>query len=256
MTAHTLTLAIKPRPRTHWQAMDAGFLFARQHYGQLLLLALMMAAPITLMTSSVLLLDLSIYVAFFVQWWLKPLYELPILLYLSKALFNQKPSVKGALSDTRKNLGSLLASYLSIYRLSPLRSFTAPVIFLEQQRSLSKTRKARTEQLTHTTNRSFLLLLACYHFELIAFYLSMGLLLFVQRSDVSVEHLLMTLADGANVFVGYELLAYLAIAMVLICVVAPFYVSAGFMLYINRRAQIEAWDIEQQFNDLKNRADV
>ena len=27
----------------------------------------------------------------------------------------------------------------------------------------------------------------------------------------------------------------------------PFYVAAGFALYLNRRAELEAWDIEQEF---------
>jgi hypothetical protein len=27
----------------------------------------------------------------------------------------------------------------------------------------------------------------------------------------------------------------------------PFYVAGGFALYLNRRAELEAWDIEQEF---------
>jgi hypothetical protein len=27
----------------------------------------------------------------------------------------------------------------------------------------------------------------------------------------------------------------------------PFYVGAGFAIYLNRRAELEAWDIEQEF---------
>ena len=27
----------------------------------------------------------------------------------------------------------------------------------------------------------------------------------------------------------------------------PFYVAAGFAMYLNRRAELEAWDIEQEF---------
>jgi hypothetical protein len=29
--------------------------------------------------------------------------------------------------------------------------------------------------------------------------------------------------------------------------VEPFYVAAGFAMYLNRRAELEAWDIEQEF---------
>jgi hypothetical protein len=29
--------------------------------------------------------------------------------------------------------------------------------------------------------------------------------------------------------------------------VEPFYVGAGFTMYLNRRVELEAWDIEQEF---------
>jgi hypothetical protein len=30
-------------------------------------------------------------------------------------------------------------------------------------------------------------------------------------------------------------------------VLEPFYVAAGFAMYLNRRVELEAWDIEQEF---------
>ena len=38
-------------------------------------------------------------------------------------------------------------------------------------------------------------------------------------------------------------LAYAAVVAFL----EPFYVAAGFAMYLNRRAELEAWDIEQEF---------
>ena len=38
-------------------------------------------------------------------------------------------------------------------------------------------------------------------------------------------------------------LAYLLAVLFL----EPFYVAAGFGMYLNRRAELEAWDIEQEF---------
>ena len=32
-----------------------------------------------------------------------------------------------------------------------------------------------------------------------------------------------------------------------VAVVEPFYVAAGFGLYLNRRVELEAWDLEQEF---------
>ena len=35
--------------------------------------------------------------------------------------------------------------------------------------------------------------------------------------------------------------------MLAVLFVEPFYVAAGFGMYLNRRAELEAWDIEQEF---------
>jgi hypothetical protein len=43
-----------------------------------------------------------------------------------------------------------------------------------------------------------------------------------------------------------DLVVTLAYAIT-IAFVEPFYVASGFALYLNRRAELEAWDIEQEF---------
>ena len=43
---------------------------------------------------------------------------------------------------------------------------------------------------------------------------------------------------------GYVLLLAYSASVV---IVEPFYVAAGFAIYLNRRAALEAWDIEQEF---------
>jgi hypothetical protein len=46
--------------------------------------------------------------------------------------------------------------------------------------------------------------------------------------------------------VAAQVVATLAYALVVLFI-EPFYVAAGFGMYINRRAELEAWDIEQEF---------
>ena len=43
-----------------------------------------------------------------------------------------------------------------------------------------------------------------------------------------------------------SLLSTLAYATV-VFVLEPFYVAAGFAMYLNRRVELEAWDVEQEF---------
>ena len=60
-----------------------------------------------------------------------------------------------------------------------------------------------------------------------------------------------TLPDTAEVFRG-TMPRILAVAMpvsyaIAVLFLEPFYVAAGFAMYLNRRAELEAWDIEQEF---------
>jgi hypothetical protein len=54
----------------------------------------------------------------------------------------------------------------------------------------------------------------------------------------------------AVVFGGQYISAFFAITCayaVMVAFLEPFYVAAGFAMYLNRRVELEAWDIEQEF---------
>ena len=53
----------------------------------------------------------------------------------------------------------------------------------------------------------------------------------------------MLAGEVAGIVVAGVPIAY-AIAVLFL---EPFYVAAGFAMYLNRRAELEAWDIEQEF---------
>ena len=52
------------------------------------------------------------------------------------------------------------------------------------------------------------------------------------------------LLEGSGI--GLNLLFAGAYALVLL-VLEPFYAAAGFAMYLNRRVELEAWDVEQEF---------
>ncbi len=55
---------------------------------------------------------------------------------------------------------------------------------------------------------------------------------------------LFALASGDSVWRTAIVLLCFAAAVL---VVEPFFVGAGFAMYLNRRVELEAWDIEQEF---------
>jgi hypothetical protein len=43
----------------------------------------------------------------------------------------------------------------------------------------------------------------------------------------------------------FEWVSFASYALV-VAFIEPFYVAAGFVMYLNRRAELEAWDVEQE----------
>jgi hypothetical protein len=54
------------------------------------------------------------------------------------------------------------------------------------------------------------------------------------------------LFTGGEVSPFIEFMSSVPYALVILFL-EPFYVGAGFAMYLNRRAELEAWDIEQEF---------
>ncbi len=248
MSTSSRQLTVLPRPRSHWQAMDAGMLLARAHYLKLLAVWLCFATPVAILSSSLLFFDVSFYLVVFISWWFKPLYELPILMYLSRALFNQPATIRGALKESLSQLGRLFTSYLTLSRLSPSRSMTAPVVFLENQKG--KARRLRVSVLSNAVTRAYTLMVAWLNFEGIGVYALAAIVVAFAPHGYSMDDIATMLQQGQSILGPFETIVYGILPMIMAGLVAPLYVSSGFLLYINRRMRLEAWDIEHQFQDL------
>lgn len=245
-------LTVLPRPRSAWQAMDAGFTLARAHYVSLVLMWLGLSAPVFL-------------ICFFVQiwlgwgfvlvvwWWCKPLYELPILFYLSKAVFSENLSIKQAWKLTIKHFWALFKTYLTIARLSTRRALSYSVVFLEMLPR--KQRSARIQTLTAVKTRHYLLMIVCLHIEYILTYaiIASVALVFFSSSVAEIQWRIFfeAIEDPA---VKKWMLSASVTTFISAALVAPFYVSGGFLIYINRRMQLEAWDIEHRFRTIQPRS--
>jgi hypothetical protein len=126
-------------------------------------------------------------------------------------------------------------------RLSPWRAVTEPVYVLEGLSIPASRRRVRQLRrnlispgvmLTHTYAVAELCLLAAL--------LSLFVWFAPEELRADAFALLNPRSNGAAMVVS---LAYAAVVFVL----EPFYVASGFAMYLNRRAELEAWDIEQEF---------
>lgn len=240
---------VELRPRDGWQSIDLGFQMARQWFVPLATLWLCLAIPCYLILK---VLPLPGYATLILWWWFKPLYEAPLLFWCSRAMFSEQVSHWQALRITGQRTTKLLSSYLSIRRLSTSRSQDMNVVMLENL--TGPPRRQRIAVLNRMATRTFALITACFHFEAILFYGLFLMVIAMLPSDISIEHSMEFLFsdEPGNLSTTITEITTLTVG----ALIAPFYVCAGFSLYINRRTQLEAWDIELEFRRAANRARV
>ncbi|KRA17213.1 hypothetical protein [Lysobacter sp. Root604] len=249
MKIESLTVAL--RPRTAWEAVELGTALTRRHAVAIWKPYLLLTLPLFVaLNAAAWALDM-LWLAALLMWWLKPVFDRIPLYVLSRAVFGDVPST-GQTVRAQLRWGARWAlPYLTWRRLSPARSLYLPVDLLEGGRG-AEARQRRSALGAPVYGVAALLTLVCFHFEG-ALYLGIaaGAAMFIpaeylSESAQSIWQAL--LAEATWVQLAGNILAWAAT-----CLIEPFYVGAGFGLYLNRRTEIEAWDIEIVFRRLRAR---
>lgn len=247
MQLEQLNLAL--RRRSGWEALDLGLVMLRRWYAPVYrawaATFLLFALPLMLLLWQWPLL------AMLIVWWLKPLFDRVLLKVFAEAAFGAAPTVAAvwrALPQLLRHSGLLAA--LSFRRFNVTRAFDLPVWQLEGQSG--KAGRARLRILgRRTSGYAIWLIFVCAHVVGI-FECSLIVLL-----DF------LTPVDGPPSFSWWEFFsaedeewhrfAVICAWLAAESVVEPFYVAAGFSLYLNRRSELEGWDIEVAFRRLATR---
>ncbi len=238
-------IQVNPALRSGWQAIDLGFLMAREWYRPLVIAC---ALPIMLLAIPLaILLPTHPFWVGFILWWLKPFWERLPLYIASRKLFDDQPSYPEIRARAWRVYRFDWLPNLLWRRLSVQRAFDAPVTVLEELRG-----KRRRERLRVLHGKYSDVALSnqfvCFCFEvLFCVGIVIGFEFFTpDRWNVEIydRYDELTLTGEWLYSVGGLL------AMVLIM---PFHAMAGFSLYLNRRIELEAWDIEISFRNLANR---
>lgn len=237
------------RPRGPWEAVDLGVRLVQQHAGLLLGSWALLTLPLLAVLS--LLLWQWPGLALLLFWWLKPAFERLPLHILGRSLFGATPTLGQALRAWPGLLrGELLAS-LTWRRFSLSRSFTLPLLQLENLRGPA--RRQRLEALGRRSGVARWLTLLGMHIEMV---LWSGLLvliyLLLPTHFGEPRNWLALLLRPSEDWLWLEHLSNAGYALVLV-VWEPVYVACGFSLYLNRRSELEAWDLELAFRRLLER---
>ncbi|EIJ43635.1 hypothetical protein BegalDRAFT_2800 [Beggiatoa alba B18LD] len=244
------------RLRQQGEAIDLGFRLVREYALRFYLIWFVIFLPIPLLVYGIshLFFPSWDWVGVLVVWWLKPLYDPLILYFFSRALFGEFPSLRQTLREIWSVLKpSLLVKLLFFYRFSLFRAVQLPVWQLEGLKGKAARQRLSLLKERLTSVNAARLLLVCLHFEWIL-YFAPFFLIKIFFPNVMDMNTVLYFYDG-NIHYVPSWLSFLEIFSYLlaISIVEPLYVVAGFSLYLNRRTQLEGWDIELAFHRIVNR---
>lgn len=243
-------LSVELRPRTPWEAVELGTALVRRHaraiWGPWLVLSLPVFVAINVLAWW---LD-KLWLAALVMWWLKPVFDRIPLYVISRAVFGPAPGAR----DTRRAMRHWglrpMPGYLSWRRLSPVRSLHLPIDLLEGGQNVAQRRQVIGGGVRGT---AALVTLVCANFEIVLVFATYALALMFVPVELMSESM-----RAAWELISQEpphwvqLLGNL-LTWSVTSVIEPFYVGAGFGLYLDRRTRIEAWDVEIAFRRLRAR---
>ncbi len=246
MQLSELRLAV--RPRNPWEAVDLGIRLAQSEAGLLWKTWFCVSLPIFCISLALILITHD-YLFWLLLWWLKPLYDYALLIVLSRRVFAETPSLQNVLRALAGSWRQGLLNHLLIRRFSMSRSYLLPVWLLEQLPARERTPRIALLR-NHYTGRARWLLLIMLHFEMLLCIAGLSLVFWLAPSGQTGLLWELFTEDSGNRWIYVAQLVTYFLAMT---VVEPFYVAAGFSLYLNRRTELEAWDLELAFRHLRER---
>jgi hypothetical protein len=228
--------------RSGWEAVDLGFLMARAWFRPLFAAGFVAMLPLAAVLLGVF--WKSPLWALFILWWLKPFWERLPLFIASRRLFDEEA---GVWTSIRTFPLKDVLPWLLWRRFSVQRAFDNPVTVLEELRGAVRRRRLRVLHGKYSDvamGNQFI----CFCFEVLTCFAIVLLLQFFIHESLAPE---ITDRYGDLAQAGewvYTLAGIAAIALVI-----PFHTMGGFALYLNRRIELEAWDIEISFRNLAER---
>ena len=228
--------------RSGWQALDLGLLMARAWWRTLYFAGLLPMLPLTAVLLSIFW-NKPLW-ALLILWWLKPFWERLPLFIASRLLFAESPGVWSSMKSLPLND---TLPWLLWRRFSLRRAFDNPVTVLE---SLKGERRRQRLRVLHGKYSDVAL-----SNQLVGFFgellLAFGILVLIEFFTPDSMGLRFYDSFGDLTLAGEWLFTLAAIAAMTL--VMPFHNMAGFALYLNRRIELEGWDIEISFRNLAQR---
>lgn len=245
-------VTVEMRPRSDWEAADFGVRMIRRDAGAIY--RVWFAVTLPLLALAILMIIYTPYpaVATLLYWWLEPVADGPILRIISRRLFGEEANVRASIRSVFSLAWRNWIFLLPPYRFHFARSTAMPVTQLEGLSGTARRSRAKVLNLK-IMNHGTGVTVAYQHLALALYF---GIILFGYAlvpsgyQDTVGE-------DWIGLFWQESSTATSILSLLLVYIaqtaLQPWFVGAGFGLYINCRTQLEAWDIEVAFRRMVQR---
>ena len=245
-------LRIELRPRTNAQALDLGFALLRAHAGAAYTAFLALWLPlVAVMLALTLWLPDYDWAWMIAAWWLKPALERAPLYVLSRQVFGEPVTWQQALRAWPGQLKGGLWLMMSVGRpFAAGRGLYQPVWQLELARGAVARARKKVLGRDGTGQSALWFGVVCAHLEVVLQVGVLGLIgIFISDQNLANPlAVFIAAASGNEPLVDLLVVAVYGLA---VAIIAPVYTACCFTLYLNRRATLEAWDIELQLRQIR-----
>ncbi|HEX7892473.1 MAG TPA: hypothetical protein VF522_24185 [Ramlibacter sp.] len=233
-------LSVRLRPRPMAEAVDLGVLLVHTHARSIARVWLPLWAG--LLAVALATAEIAGWLPWLVIFCAKPWLDRSLLFVLSRAVFGEATRWSDLWAQRSAIWWRGLAGSLTLQRLSPWRSYTQAVLQLEGQRGKAASQR-RAQILRGKRGAAGGMQFVFANVEVVL-YLGLVSLMLWFAPEGTHRHVFTWLTESGSI--GSTLSQALAYALAVL-LVEPFFVAAGFLMYLNRRVELEAWDIEQEF---------
>jgi hypothetical protein len=232
-------LALRMRPRAPLEAADLGVRLCQDAARSVYACYAVVYVPVAALALASF--ELAPWLPVLVLFFAKPWLDRTILFVLSRAAFGQATTPQQLWEAQRQVWWSQLFLTWTWRRLSPWRSFTQPVYQLEGL-PIGKIRRRVVQIRRRKRGSALLVTFAFFTAQWCLAVTALSLIVWFAPGDTAPDLEVLLFDETSELLEGAT-----AVALVLVnAFLEPFYVAAGFAMYLNRRAELEAWDVEQE----------
>lgn len=245
-------ISVVLRPRAPREALDLGAVMLRANARAVWSAWFAFTVPVFVLCNALGVWLGRPWLGMLLVWWLKPLFDRLPLYVLSRAVFDSAPGWRDTLrGQWQWGWRSTLVS-LTWLRIDSSRALRLPMELLEgapRRQRAARWKVLRRRIVTDITMLTY----GCLQFELVLFLSVCLLALLLVPHEWRPESLGSFIRHDVRGATTVWWLLAAGLAYLAMSVIEPLYVACGFAMYLNRRTQLEAWDIDLAFQRLRTR---